>query len=306
MVLNCLEVEVAGLKFRNPVLLAAGILGMTAESLIRVAEAGAGGLVTKSIGLKPRKGYPNPTVVQVSCGLINAMGLPNPGIKTFSEEIREVKRRVKVPLIVSVYGYSAEEFAETAELAVKAGADAVELNVSCPHVEGTGGEIGQNPELLKEVVSKVKRRISKPIFVKLSPNVTDIAQLAETAVKAGADAITAINTVRAMKIDIKTGRPILANRIGGLSGPAIKPIAVRCIYEIYERVRVPIFGCGGILNWRDAIELILAGASAVQIGTAIAVKDLEVFRTIPKGIEKYIRRKGFRSVKEIVGLSHRL
>ena len=304
--MNCLEVEVAGLKFRNPVLLAAGILGMTAESLIRVAEAGAGGLVTKSIGLKPRKGYPNPTVVQVSCGLINAMGLPNPGIKTFSEEIREVKRRVKVPLIVSVYGYSAEEFAETAELAVEAGADAVELNVSCPHVEGTGGEIGQNPELLKEVVSKVKRRISKPIFVKLSPNVTDIAYLAEIAVKAGADAITAINTVRAMKIDIKTGRPILANRIGGLSGPAIKPIAVRCIYEIYERVRVPIFGCGGILNWRDAIELILAGASAVQIGTAIAVKDLEVFRTIPKGIEKYIRRKGFGSVKEIVGLSHRL
>ena len=304
--MNCLEVEVAGLKFRNPVLLAAGILGMTAESLIRVAEAGAGGLVTKSIGLKPRKGYPNPTVVQVSCGLINAMGLPNPGIKAFSEEIKEVKSKVSIPLIVSVYGYSAEEFAETAELAVEAGADAVELNVSCPHVEGTGGEIGQNPELLKEVVSKVKRRISKPIFVKLSPNVTDIAQLAETAVKAGADAITAINTVRAMKIDIKTGRPILANRIGGLSGPAIKPIAVRCIYEIYERVRVPIFGCGGILNWRDAIELILAGASAVQIGTAIAVKDLEVFRTIPKGIEKYIRRKGFRSIKEIVGLSHRL
>jgi len=304
--LNCLEVEVAGLKFRNPVLLAAGILGMTAESLIRVAEAGAGGLVTKSIGLKPRRGYPNPTVVQVNCGLINAMGLPNPGIRAFSEEIREVKSRVSIPLIVSIYGYSAEEFAETAELAVEAGADAVELNVSCPHVEGTGGEIGQNPELLKEVVSKVKRRISKPIFVKLSPNVTDIAQLAETAVKAGADAITAINTVRAMKIDIKTGRPILANRIGGLSGPAIKPIAVRCIYEIYERVRVPIFGCGGILNWQDAIELILAGASAVQIGTAIAVKDLEVFRTIPKGIEKYIRRKGFGSVKEIVGLSHRL
>ena len=304
--MNCLEVEVAGLKFRNPVLLAAGILGMTAESLIRVAEAGAGGLVTKSIGLKPRKGYPNPTVVQVSCGLINAMGLPNPGIKTFSEEIREVKRRVKVPLIVSVYGYSAEEFAETADLAVEAGADAVELNISCPHVEGTGEEIGQNPELLKEVVSKVKRRISKPIFVKLSPNVTDIAQLAETAVKAGADAITAINTVRAMKIDIKTGRPILANRIGGLSGPAIKPIAVRCIYEIYERVRVPIFGCGGILNWRDSIEFILAGASAVQVGTAIALRGLEVFRAISKGIEAYIKKKGFRSVGEIVGLSHSL
>ena len=141
-------------------------------------------------------------------------------------------------------------------MAVEAGADAVELNVSCPHVEKTGGEIGQNPELLKEVVSKVKSRVSKPIFVKLSPNVSDVAYLAETAVKAGADAITAINTVRAIKIDVKTGRPILANRIGGLSGPAIKPIAVRCIYEIYEHVRVPIFGCGGISNWRDAIEFI--------------------------------------------------
>ena len=301
-----LQVEIANLKFRNPVLLAAGVLGMTAESLIRVAEAGAGGLVTKSVGLKPRRGYNNPTVVQVNCGLINAMGLPNPGIKAFSREIEQVKHEVEVPLIVSIYGFSAEEYAEAAYLAVKAGADAVELNVSCPHVEKTGGEIGQNPELLAKVVKNVKRRVSCPVFVKLSPNVSDIAYLAETAVKAGADAITAINTVRAMKIDVKTGRPILANRIGGLSGPAIKPIAVRCIYEIYEHVRVPIFGCGGISNWRDAIELILAGACAVQIGTAIAVKDLEVFRTIPKGIEKYIRRKGFRSVKEIVGLSHRL
>ena len=304
-VLNCLEVEVAGLKFRNPVLLAAGILGMTAGSLIRVAKAGAGGLVTKSIGLKSRRGYPNPTVVQVNCGLINAMGLPNPGIKAFSKEIRAVKRRVKVPLIVSVYGYSAEEFAETARLAAEARADAVELNVSCPHVEKTG-EIGQNPELIKEVVREVKSRISKPVFVKLSPNVSDIAYLAETAVKAGADGITAINTVRAMKIDIKTGRPILANKIGGLSGSAIKPIAVRCVYEIYERVRVPIFGCGGISNWRDAIEFILAGAAAVQVGTAIALRGLEVFRAILKGVETYIEKKGFRSVEEIVGLSHGL
>ena len=306
MVLNCLEVEVAGLKFKNPVLLAAGILGMTAEGLVRVAEAGAGGLVTKSIGLKPRRGYPNPTVVQVNCGLINAMGLPNPGIKAFSEEIREVKKRTEIPLIVSVYGYSAEEFAETAKQAIEAGGDAVELNVSCPHVEKTGGEIGQNPELLKEVVGKVKNRISKPLFVKLSPNVSDIAHLAEVAVKAGADAITAINTVRAMKIDVRTGRPILANKIGGLSGPAIKPIAIRCIYEIYERVKVPIFGCGGISNWRDAIEFILAGASAVQVGTAVAVKGLEVFRAITEGMEAYIKRRGFRRVGEIVGLSHSL
>lgn len=301
-----LEVEIAGLRFRNPVLLAAGILGMTAESLIRVAEAGAGGLVTKSVGLKPRMGYPNPTVVQVKCGLINAVGLPNPGIEAFSEEICEVKRKVDTPLIVSIYGFSAEEFSETAYLAAKAGADAVELNVSCPHVKKTGGEIGQNPDLLAEIVSKVKKRISKPVFVKLSPNVSDIAFLAEKAVEAGADAITAINTVKAMKIDVKTGRPVLANRVGGLSGPAIKPIAVRCVYEIYERVKVPIFGCGGIASWMDALEFILAGASAVHVGTAIAFKGLGLFKSIAEGIKLYIERKGYRSVDEIVGFSHRI
>jgi len=301
-----LQVEIANLKFRNPVLLAAGVLGMTAESLIRVAEAGAGGLITKSVGLKPRRGYNNPTVVQVNCGLINAMGLPNPGIKAFSREIEQVKREVEVPLIVSIYGFSAEEYAEAAYLAVKAGADAVELNVSCPHVEKTGGEIGQNPELLAEVVKNVKRRVSCPVFVKLSPNVSDIAYLAETAVKAGADAITAINTVRAMKIDVKTGRPILANKFGGLSGPAIKPIAVRCVYEIYERVKVPIFGCGGITNWKDAIEFMLAGASAIQVGTALAIKGIEIFNSILKGIKTYVKKRGLRSINEIVGLSHSL
>jgi dihydroorotate dehydrogenase (NAD+) catalytic subunit len=285
VVLGNLQIEVAGLRFKNPVLLAAGVLGMTSESLVRVAEAGAGGLVTKSVGLKPRMGYPNPTVVQVSCGLINAVGLPNPGIKTFSEEINKIKEKVKVPLIVSVYGFSAKEFAETSYLAVKAGADAIELNVSCPHVEKTGEEIGQNPELLAEVVRKVKEKVTTPVFVKLSPNVSNIAHLAEKAVEAGADAITAINTVRAMKIDVKTGRPVLANKFGGLSGPAIKPIAVRCIYEIYEKVKVPIFGCGGVTSWKDATEFLLAGASAVHVGTAVATKGLKVFKSIVKGIE---------------------
>jgi len=301
-----LQVEIASLKFRNPVLLAAGVLGMTAESLIRVAEAGAGGLVTKSVGLKPRRGYNNPTVVQVNCGIINAMGLPNPGITAFSQEIQKVKNEVEVPLVVSIYGFSTEEYAETACLAVEAGADAIELNVSCPHVEKTGGEIGQNPELLAEVVRKVKQKISCPVFVKLSPNVSDIAYLAEKSVEAGADAITAINTVKAMKIDVNTGKPVLANKLGGLSGPAIKPIAVRCIYEIYERVKVPVFGCGGITSGKDAVEFMLAGASAIQVGTAIATKEIGVFSSIVKGIEKYLKKKKLESVGEIVGLSHTL
>jgi len=302
--LSRLATEVAGLKLANPTMLAAGILGLTGSSLRSVIEAGAGAVVTKSVGLKPREGYPNPTVVQVEGGLLNAMGLPSPGIHHFGDEIREAKEG-GIPIIVSVYGFSPEEFAEVARIASEAGADALELNVSCPHVEKTGTEIGQNPRLVAEVVAMVKKRVDKPVFVKLTPHVTDITEVAKAAVEAGADAITAINTVRAMAINIETTRPILANKIGGLSGPAIKPIALRCVYEIFQGVDVPVIGCGGITTWRDAVEFMLAGASAVQIGTAIALKGLGVFESITRGIDAYLRRRDFRSVTEIVGLSHR-
>jgi len=297
-----LATEIAELKLANPTMLAAGVLGLTGSFLRKVVEAGAGAVVTKSLGLKPREGYPNPTVVQVDCGLLNAMGLPNPGVRHFGEEIREVKE-TRVPVIVSIYAFSSEEFAKAAEVAVDVGADALELNVSCPHVEETGAEIGSDPELVAKVVRKVKNTIDKPVFVKLTSNVSNIVKVAKAAVEAGADAITAINTVRAMAIEIETTRPFLANKIGGLSGPAIKPIAVRCVYEIYREVDVPIIGCGGITDWRDAVEFMLAGASAVQIGTAIAFKGLEVFKSVTRGIDAYVRKKGFGSLKDIVGLA---
>jgi len=299
-----LAIEIAGLKLANPTMLASGILGLSGLTLKRVADAGAGAVVTKSVGLEPREGYPNPTVVQAECGLLNAVGLPNPGIHYFSEEIREAKE-LGVPIIVSVYGFSSEEFAEAARVAVEAGADAIELNVSCPHVEKTGAEIGQSSQLVAEIVKKVKGRVDTPVFVKLTPNVADIAKVAKAAAEAGADAITAINTVRAMIIDVETTRPILANKIGGLSGTAIKPIAVRCVYEVYREVDIPVIGCGGISTWRDAVEFMLAGASAVQIGTAIAFNGLDVFKSVTKGVDAYLKKRGFRSVKEIVGLSHR-
>ena len=302
--INPLRVDLAGLRLANPTMLASGILGLSAESLSNIVTGGSGAIVTKSIGLKSRKGYANPTVLQTSCGLINAVGLPNPGIEEFVKEIREAKS-FGVPVIVSVYGFSAEEYAAVAKKAVDAGAYAVELNVSCPHVRETGSEIGQNPKLLAEVVRKVKTVVEKPAFVKLSPNVTDIAEIAEVAAKAGADAITAINTVKAMAIDTETATPILNNKVGGLSGPVIKPIAVRCIYEIYEKVKLPIIGCGGVTNWRDAMEFLLAGASAVQIGTAVAIRGPNVFKSIKRGINAYLKKRGLRSVKEIVGLSHR-
>ena len=299
-----LNVELAGLRLTNPTMLAAGILGMTSFSLRRVADAGAGAVVTKSIGLKPRAGYANPTLVKVDCGYLNAMGLPNPGIKYFEKEIREAKT-IGCPIIVSVYGFSVEEFVMVARKASQAGADALELNFSCPHVEKTGSEIGQDPRLLKTIVKAVKKEVDSPVFVKLTPNVTSIIECAKAAEDGGSDAITAINTVRAMAINAETAKPILGNQFGGLSGPALKTIALRCVYEIYRKIELPIIGCGGISSWRDAVEFMLAGAAAVQIGTAISSNGLEVFRSINDGVEAYLEAKGCESVREIVGLSHR-
>jgi len=298
-----LETEIAGIRLANPTMLAAGVLGISSTFFKRIVDAGAGAIVTKSIGLKARKGYANPTMVEVPCGMLNAMGLPNPGIENFAEEIGEAKN-FGVPIIVSIYGFSADEFADVAVEAADNGVDALELNVSCPHVEKAGAEIGQNPKLVADVVRKVKKSVSIPVFVKLTPNVSDICEVAVAAASAGADALTAVNTFRAMAIDVETMRPVLANKIGGLSGPAIKPIVLRCVYEIYQAVKIPIIGCGGIASWQDAVEFLLAGASAVQIGTAIAWNDIEVFRTITKGINQYLKRKEFANIKEIVGLAH--
>ena len=299
-----LTVNLAGLKLKNPTMLAAGILGMSGFTLKRVAQAGAGAVVTKSLGLQPRRGYSNPTVAQVDCGLINAMGLPNPGVEHFAQEMREASG-IGVPVIVSVFAYTPQEFAAVAEQVVKIGAGGVELNVSCPHAEKTGAEIGQDLRLVEEVVKAVKRKVEKPVFVKLTPNVASIAEVARAAEKGGADGVTTINTVKAMVIDVETAKPILGNKVGGLSGPAIKPIAVRCVYDVYETVKVPVIGCGGINSWRDAVEFIHAGASAIQIGTAIAFRGLEVFKHVTEGIDAFLRKKRIGSVKEIVGSSHR-
>ncbi len=296
-----ISVSIAGLHLRNPTMLASGVLGMSGKLLKRVASAGAGAVVTKSIGPKPRPGHPNPTFVELPYGYLNAMGLPNPGIDEFVQEIK-IAKESGVPVIVSVFGQSPEEFAYVAERAEKAGASAIEVNVSCPHAEV--GLIGQDPVLTREVVRSVKERVKIPVFVKLTPNVTDITEIACAAEKAGADAVTAINTVKAMYIDIESAKPVLSNKIGGLSGPAIKPIAIRCVYEIYESVRIPIIGVGGIQNWKDAVEFFLAGASAIQVGSGV-IMGLNIFRDICGGIKRYLERKGFTKLREIIGLAHR-
>ena len=297
-----MSTDVAGLKLRNPTMLASGIWGLSGKTLKRVIEAGAGAVVTKSSALKPRDGNPGPTMVEVPAGLLNAIGLASPGISLMKDEIDEVKA-LRVPAIVSVFGFSASEYARAARIAEKLGADAVELNVSCPHVSGVG-EIAQDRIALAKVTRSVKRTVDIPVIVKLSPNVTNIVDMGWSAQNAGADAITAINTLRAMSIDIDTRLPVLSGKIGGLSGPAIKPVAVRCVYELASRLKIPIIGVGGIVVWEDVVEFLLAGASAVQIGSAMLWKDLTIFSELAKGLSKYLKRNGFTDVSELVGATH--
>ncbi|EEB73452.1 dihydroorotate dehydrogenase [Thermococcus sp. AM4] len=295
-----LEVELFGLRFENPLILASGINDKVPEQWIRAHEEGAGGVVTKSIGIEPRKGYDNPTIVELPCGLINAMGLPNPGWKGFLEMVEGYT--FDFPLIVSIFGGTPEEFAFLAQKLSDV-ADAFELNLSCPHAKGYGMEIGQKPENVYEVVKAVKDATDKPVIAKLTPNIDDITKLGLAAEKAGADAVSAINTLKAVAIDIYARKPILSNRVGGYSGPGVKPVALRAVYDLAKALEVPVIGIGGITTWQDAVEFLLAGASALQIGTAVSLRGWKVFREIKEGIEAYLEGEGFSSVDEIVGLA---
>ena len=297
-----MSVEFAGIKLPNPTILASGILGVSGEMLIRVSRAGAGAVVSKSFNRKGREGYRNPSFIEVQGGFLNALGIPNPGMEEMREEV-EVASRQGVRVIASVFGFDAEEFAESAVMGEKGGAIAVELNVSCPHVKEVGVEIGQRPKVVAEVTQAVKNRVHIPVFVKLSPNVTDVTEVARAAEGAGADAITAINTVLGTAVDVDSGFPILGGVLGGLSGPAIHPIALRAVFQISQAVRIPVIGVGGIEDWKGAVQMMMAGASAVQIGSAVTSKGLEVFREVNTGIEKFLERKGYSSVREIVSVA---
>jgi len=281
-----LSVDVGGLLLQNPVMLAAGILGTTGASLRRAALAGAGGVVTKSIGSDPREGHPGPTVVQVECGLLNAMGLPNPGFREFQKEI-DIAKTSGVPVVASIFGSSAAEFARIARGLQP---DAFELNLSCPHAEKYGSELGRYPDLVEAVTGAVKASANVPVWVKLTPNTSDIVELGRAAQSGGADAVVAINTLKAMAIDIETGYPILGNKFGGLSGSAVKPVAVRCVYELASNLDIPVIGVGGVSSWEDAAEMLMAGAKAVQVGTAL-YRGYEVFKEITDGLSSYLDRK---------------
>jgi dihydroorotate dehydrogenase (NAD+) catalytic subunit len=235
----------------------------------------------------------------VDGGLLNAMGLPNPSYKDFQDEI-DTARAGKVPVIVSIFGSSAAEFAQIAR-SLKA--DAFELNLSCPHAENYGSELGRYPDLVESVTGAVKAAADVPVWVKLTPNTADIIELGLAAQRGGADAIVAINTLKAMAIDIETGYPILGNCFGGLSGPAIKPVAVRCVYELASRLEIPVIGVGGVSTWEDVVEMIMAGASAVQVGTAL-LRGYGIFEEITVGLSRYLERKSL-TLEELCGMAGR-
>jgi dihydroorotate dehydrogenase (NAD+) catalytic subunit len=274
-----------------------------AGSMERIFNCGAGAIVTKSIGLKPRKGYANPTIIELEHGVLNAMGLPNPGIEEFGEEIKKLKGS-NIPVIGSIFGSNSNEFVELAEKMQSYGADALELNMSCPHAKGYGLEIGSDPKLVEEITSKVKKSTKIPVFVKISPNLMNIVDIAKSAEKGNADGIVAINTVKAMKIDLELKMPVLSNKIGGYSGKAIKPIGVRCVYEISKNVDIPVIGVGGITTGEDALEYIMAGASALQIGSAVYYRGVDVFKKICDEIENWMKDHGHKNLSELIGVAH--
>ncbi|HTW77461.1 MAG TPA: dihydroorotate dehydrogenase [Thermoplasmata archaeon] len=299
-----LSVQVGPLLLRNPFLLASGIWGESGRSLAGAWAAGAGGVITKSIGSAPRAGYPNPTIEEYdSWGLLNAMGLPNPGIDEYPREIHEA-RSAGATVIGSIFGGSAEEFARLAGRMAATGVVALELNLSCPHAEGFGTEVGSTPADVEEIVRAVRREVAIPVIAKITPNAADPAGLAAAAEKAGAAAISAINTVRALAIDVTLRRPVLAHGLGGLSGPAIKPVGLACVWQIYERVSIPVLGVGGIETADDALEYVMAGARAVEVGTAVTRGGIGVFARLAAGLSDRLDALGIRRLEDAVGIAH--
>lgn len=302
-IMSSLQVSVAGVQMKNPTMLASGMVGETGGSLLSVASAGAGALVTKSIGMEPRNGYGNPTLVELEDGYVNAMGLPGPGIKDFQIEM-EVAKKGNVPIIGSVFASSAKDFALLSSKMEEYGAAAIELNLSCPHAHGYGMEMGIDPEVVGTIVKECKGSVSIPVFAKLTPNTHRLVEVGKAVEKAGGDAVVAINTLKAIAISVEFRRPVLSNRFGGLSGPAVKPVGLRCVFDLYAALEIPVIGVGGIETWRDALEYIMAGASAVQVGSAIGRRGMSVFSEITSGLERYVEQERCGDIQGLVGVAH--
>jgi dihydroorotate dehydrogenase (NAD+) catalytic subunit len=296
-----LKVDIGGLKLQNPVMTASGTFGYGREFDHLVDLNRLGGIIVKGLSLEPTKGNPPPRIVETPCGMLNAIGLENVGIEAFVADKLPFLQRLTPPIIANIYGTLEEEYFQLAARidAVEAIA-AIEVNISCPNVKAGGMVFGVDPRAAFRVVRGIRDQTTKPLIVKLSPNVTDITEIALAAQEAGADCLSLINTITAMVVDIETRRPRLANITGGLSGPAIKPVAVRMVWQVAQVARLPVIGIGGIMKAEDALEYFIAGASAVQVGTANFINP-HVTTDVIDGIERFLAERGIANISDVIG-----
>ena len=294
------KINFAGIEMKNPVTVASGTFGYGREFQDFIDLNRLGAIITKGTSLKPRPGNKAPRICETASGMLNSIGLQNPGVEYFAEVDLPFLRKFDTKIIVNACGSTIEEYVELCKILNTLDIDGVELNLSCPNVKAGCLAFGTTYEGVKNVTSQVRKVLDKPLIVKLTPNVTDITAPANGAEDAGADAISAINTLLGMKIDINKRAPILANNTGGLSGPAIKPVAVRCVYQIAQSVNIPVMGLGGIMNGEDAIEFMIAGASTISIGAGNFVDPTVAVKTID-GIENYMKKNKIEDLKEIIG-----
>jgi dihydroorotate dehydrogenase (NAD+) catalytic subunit len=296
-----MSVEIAGIKMRNPVMTASGTFGYGSEFADYMNLESIGAMISKGLSLKPKAGNPTPRIVETPGGMLNAIGLQNVGVDAFISKKLPYLKDVATPVIVNLYGNTLEEYGEVASrLDGQDGVAGIEVNISCPNVKQGGIVFGTDPNAAQEVVRLVRKNTSKPVIVKLSPNVTDVVLMAKACADAGADALSLINTLTGIAIDLDRRRPVLANVTGGLSGPAIKPVALRMVWQVAKNVKLPIIGIGGIMNGRDALEFILAGATAIQVGTA-SFLDPSAAQRIAEEMEAYLTEKGIPSIASMIG-----
>ncbi|MDY6906341.1 MAG: dihydroorotate dehydrogenase [Thermodesulfobacteriota bacterium] len=296
-----LGIELNGLKLANPVLTASGTFGYGAEYQDFVDLNRLGGMIVKGISLEPSAGNPPPRVVETACGMLNAIGLANIGIQAFVDDRLPFLRTLDCPVIVNIYGQTIEDYVALAEIIdTVAGIDGIEVNISCPNVKAGGLAFGVDPAAAARVTAAVRQKTGKHLMVKLSPNVTDIGLIARSVEAEGADAVSLINTLSGMAVDIRSRRPVLANVTGGLSGPAIKPVSLRMVWEVARQVAIPVVGIGGIMTAEDALEFIIAGASAIQVGTANFINPGATVEII-EGITAFLAENRIAAVSDLVG-----
>jgi dihydroorotate dehydrogenase (NAD+) catalytic subunit len=296
-----LSVEIAGLRLRNPVMTASGTFGYGDEYAEFVDLNRLGAIVVKGLSVMPRQGNPPQRIVETPAGMLNAIGLQNIGIRAFIDDKLPFLRSVDTPVIANFFGDTIEEFVEAADLlSAASGVHGLEMNISCPNKQAGWGAFGTDPQLMRQVITAVRKRTSLPLIVKLSPNVTDVVMMARIAEEAGADALSLINTLTGMVVDIRTGKPVLANCTGGLSGPAVRPVAVRMVWQVCKAVGIPVIGLGGIMTASDALEFLIVGATAIEVGTANFVNPRATM-DIVEGLERFLADEGHSSINQVIG-----